>query len=77
MVLFSTNKTRPNIDYIKILGSLIYILDPKEKRTKTDLGKLIFKSNKGILIGFRSFNNFIVYIPFIDQVINSANIVIK
>lgn len=67
------NKTKPNIDYIRILGSLAYIFNPKEKRDN----KLINRANKGILIGYRSSNNFIVYIPSINQIIDSVNIVIK
>jgi hypothetical protein len=59
-------KTKPNISYIKILGSFTYVLEPKEVRFKTELGKLAKKANKGILVGFRSSKNFIIYIPFTD-----------
>jgi hypothetical protein len=59
-------KTQPNISYIKILGSFTYVLEPKEIRSKTELGKLAKKANKGILVCFRLFKNFIIYIPFTD-----------
>jgi hypothetical protein len=36
-------KTKPNISYIKILGSLTYVLEPKEIMSKTELGKLAKK----------------------------------
>jgi hypothetical protein len=70
-------KTKPNISYIRILGSLAYVLDPKETRTNTDIGKFAHKANKGILIGFRSSKNFLVYIPSTDQVVDSSSIDIK
>lgn len=65
--------TKPNIDYIRILGSLAYTLIPKEKR----LGKLESKANKGILVGFESSNNFLVYIPSLNKVISTKDILIK
>ena len=68
---------KPNISYIRILGSLAYILDPKEVRNKTSLGKFSNKANKGILIGFRSSKNFIIYIPIINQIIDSSSFIIK
>ena len=68
-------KTKPKIDYIKILGSLTYVLD--STRTSTDLGKLAYKANKGILVGFKSSKNFLIYLPTIDKVVDSSNIAIK
>ncbi|TVY12516.1 Retrovirus-related Pol polyprotein from transposon TNT 1-94, partial [Lachnellula arida] len=65
---------KPNIGYIKILGSLAYILVPKETRKN---GKLSEKGNKGILIGFESANNFLVYIPSENKVISTKNLIIK
>ena len=65
--------SKPYIGYIKILGSLAYILEPKEKRAS----RFAPKANKGILIGYRSSRNFIVYIPSTDQVVDTANIAIK
>jgi hypothetical protein len=70
-------KNKPNIAYIKILGSLVYVLDPKEIRSKTDLGKLAKKANKGILIGYKSSKNFIIYIPSTNQIVDSSHIDIK
>jgi hypothetical protein len=64
---------KPNIAYIKTLGSLAYTLIPKEKR----IGKLDDKANKGILVGFESSNNFLVYIPNLNKVINTKDILIK
>ena len=69
--------TKPNIGYIKIIGSLTYVLEPKETRTKTALGKLAYRANKGILISFRSSKNFLVYIPSTDQIVDSSSIDIK
>ncbi|TVY49106.1 Retrovirus-related Pol polyprotein from transposon TNT 1-94 [Lachnellula cervina] len=57
---------KPNIGYIKILGSLVYTLVPKETRK---YGKLSEKGNKGILIGFESANNFLVYLPIENKYI--------
>ncbi|TVY85595.1 hypothetical protein LAWI1_G008091 [Lachnellula willkommii] len=68
-----TNK-KPNIGYIKILGSLAYILVPKETRKNSKLSK---KGNKGILIGFKSANNFLIYLPSKDRVISTKNLIIK
>ncbi|TVY42546.1 Retrovirus-related Pol polyprotein from transposon TNT 1-94 [Lachnellula cervina] len=51
---------KPFIGYIKILGSLVYTLVLKETRKYSKLSK---KGNKGILIGFESANNFLVYLP--------------
>ena len=60
--------------YIYILGSLYYILVPKEIRK----GKIKTKrANKGILVGFKSSNNYLVYIPSLDKNINTKNIIIK
>jgi hypothetical protein len=70
-------KTKPNISYIKILGSFTYVLEPKEIRFKPELGKLAKKANKGILVGFRSSKNFIIYILFTNQIVNSSSVNIK
>ena len=45
------NKSIPNIDYIRILGSLAYILD------RIYANKLDVKSKKGLLVSFESLNN--------------------
>jgi hypothetical protein len=58
---------------LRILGSLTYVLIPKLRRK----GKLADKANKGILIGFNSSNNFLVYVPSQNRVINSRNVAIK
>ncbi|TVY49922.1 Copia protein [Lachnellula cervina] len=79
---FKSNKTpfealtdkKPFIGYIKILGSLVYTLVPKETRKH---GKLSEKGNKGILIGFESANNFLVYLPIENKVISTKNLIIK
>jgi hypothetical protein len=55
------------------LGSLAYTLILKEKR----IGKLAEKANKGILVGFESFNNYLVYIPSFNKIINIKDILIK
>jgi Reverse transcriptase (RNA-dependent DNA polymerase)/gag-polypeptide of LTR copia-type/Integrase core domain len=65
--------SKPNIAYIKTLGSLAYTLIPKEKRD----GKLDNRANKGILVGFESSNNFLVYIPSLDTVVSTKDILIK
>ncbi|CAL3972652.1 unnamed protein product [Diplocarpon coronariae] len=62
---------KPNIDYIKILGSITYVLINKNQN------KLIEKSDKGILIGFESPNNFLIYIPKNRAIISSKNVIIK
>ena len=64
---------QPNIAYIRTLGSLTYTLVPKEKR----IGKLDYKANKGILVGFESSNNYLVYIPDLNKVISTKDILIK
>jgi hypothetical protein len=61
------------VDYIKVLGSLIYITIPKERTA----GKLDIKANKGILVGFESSNNFLVYLPNKNRVISSRDVNIK
>ena len=68
----------PNISHIRVLGSLAYTLIPKDLRSKKGkLGKLALKANKGILLGFISLNNYVVYIPSEKTVINIRDIVIK
>ncbi|TVY51035.1 hypothetical protein LCER1_G008632 [Lachnellula cervina] len=68
-----TNK-KPSISYIKILGSLVYTLVLKETRKYSKLSE---KGNKGILIGFKSANNFLVYLPIKNKVISTKNLIIK
>ncbi|TVY34780.1 hypothetical protein LOCC1_G008913, partial [Lachnellula occidentalis] len=68
-----TNK-KPEIGYIKIIGLLAYILVLKETRKSS---KLFEKGNKGILLGFKLANNFLIYIPNKNQVISTKNIIIK
>ncbi|TVY37903.1 hypothetical protein LOCC1_G007845 [Lachnellula occidentalis] len=65
---------KPQIGYIKIIGLLAYILVPKETRKS---GKLSKKGNKGILLGFESANNFLIYIPSENKVISTKNVIIK
>jgi hypothetical protein len=72
---FITNK-KPFVGYIKTLGSLTYVLVPKETRDK-DNKKLSSKANKGILVGFESSNNYLVYIPSENKVINTRDALIK
>ena len=67
-------KQKPDLSYIRILGSLCYTLVPKETRGGKNFGN---KSKKGILLGFESSNNFIVYIPEDNKVIVTRDIVIK
>ena len=69
---------KPNLSHIRIIGSLAYVLISKEDRTKTnELGKLANKANKGILVGFASSNNYLVYLPNLHKVVNTRDIVIK
>jgi len=63
----------PTIGYIKTLGSLVYTLNYKANRK----GKLDDKSKKGILVGFESSNNYLVFIPEENKVINTKDIIIK
>ncbi|TVY31428.1 hypothetical protein LOCC1_G008770 [Lachnellula occidentalis] len=65
---------KPQIGYIKIIGSLAYILVLKETRKSSKLSE---KSNKGILLGFESANNFLIYIPNENKVISTKNVIIK
>jgi hypothetical protein len=65
---------KPDIHYLRVLGSLCYILVPKEKRKD---GKLSEKASTGLLIGYESNNNFLVYIPSTRKVISTKNIIIK
>jgi hypothetical protein len=67
-------KKKPNIDYFGVLGFLTYTLIPKEIKPK---GKIIEKSNKGIFISYESNNNFLVYIPSNQKIINSKNLDIR
>ena len=64
-------KSKPNLSYIKVLGFLTYILDKKRPN------KLANKAKIRILVSFESFNNFLVYIPELDHVINSRDVIIK
>jgi len=74
MISYKTlNKTKPFIGYIKIINSIIYTFIPKEVRKKT-FNK---KYKKEILIGFKSFNNYLIYIQKKNKVINSKNYLIK
>ena len=59
------------IGYIRTLGSLAYVLD------KNRPSKLASKALIGILVGFESSNNYLVYISSKDKIINSRDIKIK
>ena len=67
-------KQKPDLSYIKILGSLCYILVPKQTRGGKNFNN---KSKKGILLGFESSNNFIVYIPEDNKITTTRDIIIK
>ena len=67
------NKAKPFIEYIKIISSIVYTLIPKEVR-KEAFNK---KYKKGILIGFESSNNYLIYIQKENKVINSRDCLIK
>ena len=69
--------TKPDISSIKVLGSLCYSLIPKEIRNKQELGKLANKANIGILVGWESSNNYLVYIPKLQKVISTRDVIIK
>ncbi|CZT03146.1 uncharacterized protein RCO7_10055 [Rhynchosporium graminicola] len=62
---------KPTLDYIRVLGSLTYVL--VNKRTN----KFEDKSDRGILVGYKSANNFLVYIPEKRAIISSKNVLIK
>ena len=52
------NKAKPFIGYIKIIGSIVYTFISKEVRK----GAFNKKYKKGILVGFGSSNNYLIYI---------------
>ena len=64
---------KPDITYLRILGSLTYSIIPLPYRDN----KFDNKAYKGILVGFASSNNYLVYIPLLDKVINTRDIIIK
>ena len=67
-------KQKPDLSYISILGLLYYTLIPKITRGDKNFSN---KSKKGILVGFESSYNFIVYIPKNNKVIITRDIIIK
>ncbi|CZT12082.1 uncharacterized protein RCO7_11759 [Rhynchosporium graminicola] len=67
-VLFGKKLT---LDYIRVLGSLTYVLINKRTNKFED------KSDRGILVGYESVNNFLVYIPEKRAIISSKNVLIK
>ncbi|CZT08621.1 uncharacterized protein RCO7_11723 [Rhynchosporium graminicola] len=62
---------KPTLNYIRVLGSLTYVLINKRTNKFKD------KSDRGILIGYKSANNFLVYIPEKRAIISSKNVLIK
>ncbi|CZT11343.1 uncharacterized protein RCO7_11376 [Rhynchosporium graminicola] len=62
---------KPTLNYIRVLGSLTYVLINKRTNKFED------KSDRGILIGYKSANNFLVYIPEKRAIISSKNVLIK
>ncbi|CZT13744.1 uncharacterized protein RCO7_11710 [Rhynchosporium graminicola] len=67
-VLFSK---KPTLNYIRVLSSLTYVLINKRTNKFED------KSDRGILVGYKSANNFLVYIPEKRAIISSKNVLIK
>ena len=63
----------PDIEYIRVLGLLYYVLKPKLLRK----GKLDEKAYKGLLVGFDPSSSYLVYIPELDKVLSSRNVIIK
>ena len=63
------NNSKPNIDYIRIIDSLAYIFNTSTKKSKLDS-----KSKRGILVEFKSSNNYLVYIPEDNKVYNTRDI---
>jgi len=63
------NKAKLFIGYIKIIGSIVYTFIPKEVR-KEAFNK---KYKKGILVGFESSNNYLIYIQEENRVISSRD----
>ncbi|CZT10415.1 uncharacterized protein RCO7_10536 [Rhynchosporium graminicola] len=62
---------KPTLNYIRVLGSLTYVLINKRTNKFKD------KSDRGILIRYKSANNFLVYIPEKRAIISSKNVLIK
>ncbi|CZS91992.1 uncharacterized protein RCO7_09142 [Rhynchosporium graminicola] len=62
---------KPTLNYIRVLGSLTYFLINKRTNKFED------KSDRGILVGYKSANNFLVYIPEKRAIISSKNVLIK
>jgi len=62
---------KSQIGYIRTLGFLVYVLD------KNRSSKLASKALIGILVGFESSNNYLVYISSKDKIINLRDIKIK
>ncbi|CZT13730.1 uncharacterized protein RCO7_11428 [Rhynchosporium graminicola] len=56
---------------LRVLGSLTYVLINKRTNKFKD------KSDRGILVGYKSANNFLVYIPEKRAIISSKNVLIK
>jgi len=52
------NKAKPFIEYIKIIGFIVYTFISKEVRK----GAFNKKYKKGILVGFEFSNNYLIYI---------------
>ena len=57
-----------NINYIRVLGSLAYIYNNKRD------SKLDVKFKRGILVGFESFNNYLVFKPKDNKVYNIRDV---
>ncbi|CZS99481.1 uncharacterized protein RCO7_11544 [Rhynchosporium graminicola] len=67
-VLFGKKHT---LNYIRVLSSLTYVLINKRTNKFED------KSDRGILVGYKSANNLLVYIPEKRAIISSKNVLIK
>jgi hypothetical protein len=63
---------KPRLFGLRVIGSLTYVLIPKEVRPKTD--KFDPKALKGYLVGFEASNIYRVWIPATDRVVRTRDV---
>jgi hypothetical protein len=63
---------KPKLFGVRVLGSLTYVLIPKEVRPKTD--KFDPRALKGYLVGFEASNIYRVWIPATDRVVRTRDV---
>ena len=64
---------KPNLSYLKIIGSLAYVL-VKNRRDRSARAKLQDKAIKGWLVGLDATNIYKVWIPRLDRVVISRDV---